>query len=119
MKGHDLTSSRLAAPPRTPLPESALSRAHLTDLGRRIVDRTWEHGLPTWSWGEAVALVGMIRFAQSVGEPVPPAVHDWFDGWVASGVTVEHVNDVAPGIAAVLAARDDPVYLGLAGQLAD
>jgi len=118
--GHDLTSSQLAAAPRAPLLASALGRTALTDLGRRVLARTWEHGLPTWSWGEAVALVGMIRFARSSGEPVPLAVHEWLDRWVARGVTVEHVNDVAPGIAAVLAAADNRANLAdNAANLAD
>lgn len=118
MKGHDLTSSRLAAPARPPVESAGLTHQRLTELGRRVVSRTWEHGLPTWSWGEAVALVGMIRFAQSIGEPAPSEVDQWLDRRVADGVSVEHVNDVAPGIAAVLAARDSPAYLAIAGQLA-
>jgi len=101
------------------LTESALGRESLADLGRRVVARTWEHGLPTWSWGEAVALVGMIRFAQALGEPVPHGVYEWLDGWSSRGVRVDHVNDVAPGIAAVLAASDNRAYPELVAPLAE
>ncbi len=117
--GEDLTSSRFAQPPIPPLLASALGRDPLTDLGRRVVARTWEHGLPTWSWGEAVALIGMIRFAQSLGEAVPRAVSEWLDGWSSRGVQVDHVNDVAPGIVAVLAAGDTRGYSELVAPLAN
>ena len=63
VKGLDLTPASLAEPALAPLDPTMLTRERLTELGQRIVARTWEHGLPTWSWGEAVALIGMVRFA--------------------------------------------------------
>jgi unsaturated rhamnogalacturonyl hydrolase len=118
MSGLDVTPASLAEPPREALDESVLTREHLTGLGRRVVARTWEHGLPTWSWGEAVALVGMIRFSRAVGDADPGAVGTWLDGHFAAGVTIDHVNDVAPGIAAVLTARGDASALSRAEPLA-
>ena len=75
MNGLDLTPSLLAEPPIQPLDSATMNRDYLADLGGRIVARTWEHGLPTWSWGEAVALVGMVRFARAIGEPTPTVGH--------------------------------------------
>ena len=118
MKGLDLTPASLAEPPLAPLDADALTREHLIELGRRIVARTWQHGLPTWSWGEAVALVGMIRFARAAGDADPADVVSWLDGHLAAGVTIDHVNDVAPGIAAVLTARGDASALSHALPLA-
>jgi unsaturated rhamnogalacturonyl hydrolase len=118
MRGLDLTPASLAEPPREPLDESVLTRGQLTGLGRRVVARTWEHGLPTWSWGEAVALVGMIRFSRAAGDADPVDVGTWLDAHFAAGVTIDHVNDVAPGIAAVLTARGDASALSRAEPLA-
>lgn len=118
MRGLDLTSASLAEPALAPLHPSAITREHLIELGRRIVARTWQHGLPSWSWGEAVALVGMIRFARAAGDTDPTDVVSWLDGHVAAGVTIDHVNDVAPGIAAVLAAGGDASALSHAPLLA-
>lgn len=118
MRGLDLTPARQAAPALQPLDDSVLTRPHLVELGRRVVARTWEHGLPTWSWGEAVALVGMIRFARAAGAPDPVDVAEWIEEHLAAGVTIDHVNDVAPGIAAVLIARGDVAALSRVEHLA-
>ncbi|CAN5582389.1 rhamnogalacturonyl hydrolase YesR [soil metagenome] len=107
MRGHDLTSSHLAEPPLPPIDASDVTPYRLAALGRSVVDRTWAHGLPTWSWGEAVALVGMVRFSDALGDDVPAGVSRWLDDRFAEGVHIEHVNDVAPGIAAVLMGGGD------------
>jgi unsaturated rhamnogalacturonyl hydrolase len=118
VKGLDLTPASLAEPPLAPLDLAMLSREHLTGLGRRIVASTWQHGLPTWSWGEAVALIGMIRFARAAGEPDPSDVSAWLDAHFAAGLVIDHVNDVAPGIAAVLTGRGDASSVSRAEPLA-
>ena len=89
---------------------AAVTQAELTRLGRAVVARTWQHGLPTWSWGEAVCLVGMVRFARALGAR-PQRRVAWLDEHWRAGITIEHVNDVAPGIAAVLAIAATPSEL--------
>ena len=113
MTGLDLTESRFARPPREPLPVSAMTDAHLAELADRVVAQTWNHGLPNWFWGEGVCLFGMVRVAEALGRDFPARVLDWLDERIAAGVRVTHVNEVAPGTAAVLAGR-----LGIAEDLA-
>lgn len=116
MSADDLTSSRLAAPALPPLTD--LSPGALAELGERLVGRTWELGLPSWFWGEGVCLLGMLRFARARGEPVPPAVVDWLLARRDAGISVAHVNNLAPGTAAVLAAGLRPELLAVARELA-
>ena len=118
MRGADITSSRLAAPPLPPLPAAGISSHRLIPLGHAVVDCTWRLGLPSWFWGEGVALSGILRLSQALGEPVSAEVHEWLGRWLRGGVEVDHVNNLAPGIAAVLASPDEPDYLDLVEPLA-
>jgi unsaturated rhamnogalacturonyl hydrolase len=105
MAGDDLTSSRFAAPPLPPLPADVLETEALLEIGDRIEERTWRDGLPDFFWGEGVCLLGMIRFAQAAGRPFPPRVSQWLDDHTRSEIVLDHVNHLAPGIAAVLDGR--------------
>ena len=119
MVGEDLTSAGLAAAPAPAVPVEALTVTQVAALGDRIANRTWAAGLPCWFWGEGVYLLGELRLAQALGRPCPARILDWFDAQVRAGVRVEHVNDLAPGTAAVLAAdAGRPSYLGLVRALA-
>jgi unsaturated rhamnogalacturonyl hydrolase len=119
MTGHDLTQARHAPPPREPLPTSAMTVSRLAELGDRIARRTWQEGLPAWFWGEGVSLLGMVRHTAATAGGFPPDVRAWLDDQIAAGVTIEHVNNVAPGTAAVLAAAraGDARYLQVAEDL--
>jgi unsaturated rhamnogalacturonyl hydrolase len=116
MTGLDLTESHYARPPLPPLPVSAMTEAGLAELADRVVARTWRHGLPNWFWGEGVCLFGMVRVAAALGRDCPDEVRDWLAERVAAGVRVTHVNEVAPGTAAVLAGDR---FLSTAEELAD
>lgn len=120
MIGEDLSSSRLAAPPFEPLPADAITRDLLVEFGTRIDERAWTAGLDSWSWGTGVGLLGSIRFSEAIGAPFPSLVLGFLDRHIARGVTVQHVNDLAPGTAAVFAAQatGDRRYLDLAEGLA-
>lgn len=106
MAGEDLTSSALAEPPRPPLPEDALEPGHLGALGDDVVDATWALGLPAWFWGEGVCLLGMLRLAAARGEPTPERVVDFITDHARRGITLDHVNNLAPAAAAAVAAAD-------------
>jgi unsaturated rhamnogalacturonyl hydrolase len=114
--GHDLTSARSAGQPLAPLAADDLTVERLTELGARIAVRTWAEGLPSWFWGEGVCLLGLVRLAEAAGDPFPPGVLAWLRRQHTAGVVVEHVNNLAPGIAAVRSG--DPDLLALARQLA-
>jgi unsaturated rhamnogalacturonyl hydrolase len=101
----DRSSARLAAPPREPLSAQSIERSALAELGYRLAERTWATGLEAWSWGEGTCLLGLIRFSEALAEPFPSRVLQYLDRHAAAGIVVEHVNDLAPGTAAVLAAR--------------
>ncbi|WP_155981804.1 glycoside hydrolase family 88 protein [Nocardia sp. BMG111209] len=104
MSSADPTSARQAAPPLPPLPDLSVPR--LIDIGERLVWRTWSAGLPEWFWGEGVCLLGMLRFARARGAAVPAEVVDWLRRHRDTGIEVTHVNNLAPGAAAVLVAAD-------------
>ena len=121
MAGEDLSSAGLAAPAHEPLATGFIDRTALADLGRRLADRTEAMDLDTWSWGEGTCLLGLIRFAEAMGEPFPSRVLRYLDHHVSIGVVVGHVNNLAPGTAAVLAARatGERRYLDLVAPLVD
>lgn len=98
-----------------------LTRSFLDELGTRLAERAWRTGLRAWSWGEGTFLLGSIYFANALGEPFPARVLDYLDRYVEAGVTVRHVNDLAPGAAAVLAAQatGERRYLDLVMPLVD
>ncbi|MGH3715775.1 MAG: glycoside hydrolase family 88 protein, partial [Micromonosporaceae bacterium] len=103
MSGEDHSSARHAVPPKPPLPETALQPPALRELGGQLADRTLPL-LRDWFWGEGVCLLGLIRYAEAAGEPFPAAVTGYLDRHPAKP-TVEHVNHLAPGIAALHAWR--------------
>ncbi|MBU3065337.1 glycoside hydrolase family 88 protein [Nocardia sp. NEAU-G5] len=115
MSSDDLTSARDAAPPLPPLPN--LIRDRLVELGERVVRATWKSGLPSWFWGEGVCLLGMIRLAQACGLPVPGEVVAWLREQSRAGISITHVNNLAPGIAALLAATEYPEFAETAERL--
>ena len=115
MIGEDLSSSRSAVPPRTPLTGPELEPEALLTLGARVEERTWRDGLPAFFWGEGVCLHGIIRFADAAGCSFPPRVSGWLDEQLSQDLHLDHVNHLAPGIAAVLDGR--PSTAALADRL--
>jgi unsaturated rhamnogalacturonyl hydrolase len=109
--GEDLTSAQLAAPPRPPLPIAEVQRPALEALTDDVTAATWGLGLRSWFWGEGVCLLGMLRAAQARGLAPPERVMDWLTAHAPAGTGFEHVNNLAPGAAAAVAAaatgRDD------------
>ena len=103
MAVEDLTSARLAAPPRPPLAD--LRRAQLEAMTDEVSAATWRLGLRTWFWGEGVCLLGMLRAARARGLPPPDPVCDFL---TATPRVLEHVNNLAPAAAAAVAARATP-----------
>lgn len=104
-----------AEPPLPPLVD--LTRDRLVELGERVVAATWKSGLPSWFWGEGVCLLGMIRLARAHGRTVPREVVAWLRAQRRAGIDVTHVNNLAPGTAALLAAADHPDLAGPAELL--
>ncbi|MEU7144917.1 glycoside hydrolase family 88 protein [Nocardia sp. NPDC046473] len=115
MSADDLTSAQHAAPP---LPPSDLSPAALIVTGERLMTRTWQTGLPSWFWGEGVCLLGMLRYTQARHLPIPAEVVAWLRRQHSAGISVTHVNNLAPGTAALIAATDHPDLAATAEQLA-
>jgi unsaturated rhamnogalacturonyl hydrolase len=109
--GEDLTSAELAAPPQPPLPVDQMQRPTLEALTDEVTAATWDLGLRSWFWGEGVCLLGMLRTSQARGLAPPERVTDWLTANAPAGVALEHVNNLAPGAAAAIAAaatgRDD------------
>lgn len=93
----------------------------LVELGRRVDNRAWAATPTAWSWPEGVFLLGSIQFAASIGDEFPSRVLAYLDQHLAAGITVGHVNNLAPGSAAILAASatGDDRYLDLVAPLAD
>jgi unsaturated rhamnogalacturonyl hydrolase len=109
--GEDLTSAELAAPPRPPLPVDKLRRPDLERLIDAVTAATWKLGLRSWFWGERVCLLGMLRTTQARGLGPSDAVLEFLTGQAPTGDVLGHVNNLAPGAAAAVAAaatqRDD------------
>jgi unsaturated rhamnogalacturonyl hydrolase len=120
MTGLDLSSTTGLPAPLDPLPAAAVTADLLESYGDRITKRTWENGLPSWFWGEGVCLLGMIRLSSALRQPFPERVRRWLDEKIEAGITVEHVNNIAPGTAAVLAAPEhDGPFLDVADRLCE
>jgi unsaturated rhamnogalacturonyl hydrolase len=115
--GEDLANARLAEPPRTPVPVEAVTGPELVRVGEALARRTWEMGLHEWFWGEGVCLLGLVRFARAQGQPYPTDVLAWLDERVRAGVTIEHVNHLAPGTALALAIGERPDLEGALHEL--
>lgn len=101
MAGEDTTSAQLSAPPRPPLPPQDCTPQTLRRIGDEVVAATLQLGLPHWFWPEGVALTGMTEFASACGNPFPDAVSHWFEQFATRDLLPDHINDVAPGTAAV------------------
>jgi unsaturated rhamnogalacturonyl hydrolase len=106
--GEDLANARLAEPPRPPVAVEAVTGPELLRVGDALARRTWEMGLNEWFWGEGVCLLGLVRLARAQGQPYPRDVLAWLEERVRAGVTVEHVNHLAPGTALALAIGERP-----------
>ncbi|MFI5776137.1 glycoside hydrolase family 88 protein [Nocardia sp. NPDC051570] len=115
MSGADLTSARYARAPLPPLAD--LSAARLIEIGERLCARAWAAGLPSWFWGEGVCLLGMLRFARARRAPCPDRIVTWLRRRYAAGISVTHVNNLAPGIVALLAAAEYPELAAPATEL--
>ena len=98
MAGEDTTSSVLEAPPLAPLAASALTAAFLKETADRIINATWDAGLPQWSWGEGVYLLSEVRYFETIKQPIPDRLINWYSG--RGALTSGHINNVAPGAAA-------------------
>jgi unsaturated rhamnogalacturonyl hydrolase len=98
MAGEDTTSSVLEAPPLAPLAPSALTAAFLKETADRIINATWDAGLPQWSWGEGVYLLSEVRYFETIKQPIPDRLINWYSG--RGALTSGHINNVAPGAAA-------------------
>ncbi|MGN6724202.1 MAG: glycoside hydrolase family 88 protein [Marmoricola sp.] len=123
MASEDTDNARLAEPPRLPVDDAALTRDALARTATRVAEATWALGLPRWFWGEGVCLTGLVQAGKEFGGGVPPEVIDWYDRQVAADplATLDHVNEVAPGAAAVdlVAEAGRTSYLPLLRALAD
>lgn len=100
----DRGQARIARPPAPPADVAALTRPVLAETGRVIARRAEGMGLRQWFWGEGVVLMGMLRLADALGDPVPAFVTEFVDrhvDGVIDGLDVGHVNNIAPGAACV------------------
>ena len=100
MAGEDLTSSLFEPSPLTPLSRESLTTERLKGLAERIAAFTWVSGLPDWSWGEGVFMLAQTRYCESVQEPMPANLVDWFEHNQHNNFLSGHVNNIAPGAAA-------------------
>ncbi len=109
--GLDPSQARRATPPLPPADPAALTPAVLAGTGRRVAHRASTMGLTQWFWGEGVVLLGMLRLADALDEPVPSFVTGFVDGHLPD-LDLGHVNNVAPGVACVrlLAETGEPQY---------
>ncbi|WP_353951448.1 glycoside hydrolase family 88 protein [Knoellia sp. S7-12] len=106
MAADDTDNARLAAPPRPAWAVEATTPLNLHRVAHEVAAATWRLGLRRWFWGEGVCLLGLVRAAEAFHDPVPPAVLDWYDTHLADPsadptALLDHVNEVAPGAAAV------------------
>ncbi|MGA4506326.1 glycoside hydrolase family 88 protein [Propionibacteriaceae bacterium G1746] len=105
--GLDPTSAALADPPPQPVPASSLDRDLLVDCAHRVLAHARGLDWSRWFWGEGVVLIGLVRSARALGEPVPALVSDYFDAHPVGSIVVDHVNSLAPGAAAAMIGRTD------------
>lgn len=123
MASQDTDNARSAAPPLAPVGDSALTHEALAATAARVAEATWALGLPRWFWGEGVCLTGLVQAGKEFGGAIPRRVIAWYDEQIAADPlrSLDHVNEVAPGAAAVdlvaEAGRDG--YLPFLRTLAD
>jgi unsaturated rhamnogalacturonyl hydrolase len=111
MAAQDTDNARLAPIPLQPWGAAEATSAALAAVAGRVAGATWRLGLRRWFWGEGVCLLGLVQAGQVFDGRVPARVVDWYDErLLAAGVDpsaqVEHVNELAPGTAAVALAGD-------------
>ena len=99
MTGLDPSSADHAVPALPPVDRSVLTVDVLAETGRRIGRRAADMGLRRWFWGEGVVLLGLLRLAESCGDPTPPFVIDYVDEHLSRGIAPDHVNSIIPGAA--------------------
>ncbi|GAA0622314.1 rhamnogalacturonyl hydrolase YesR [Kutzneria viridogrisea] len=97
MTGLDLREAALAERPLRPVDRDSLTPEVLAGTARRILARTERMDLHQWFWGEGVALLGAVRLADALGEPIPQFVGEFVDRHLRAGVQLDHVNAVIPG----------------------
>lgn len=116
MTGLDTSQAELAEPPLEP---TEVTAEVLAATARRIAQRATTMGLRQWFWGEGVVLLGLIRLADALGEPVPPFVTDFVDGHLRTGIELGHVNNLIPGAACarLLADTGDERYANACEQM--
>jgi len=123
MASEDTDNARLAEPPRDPVDDSALTRDELARTATLVAKATWALGLPRWFWGEGVCLTGLVQAGQEFDAGIPIEVVEWYDRQIATHPlrNLDHVNEVAPGAAAVdvVAGAGRTDYLPLLRALAD
>lgn len=118
MAAEDTDNARLAEPPRPGWTTEETTPENLRRVAHEAAAATWQLGLRRWFWGEGVCLLGLVRAAEAFGEDVPSTVLDWYDTHLADPsadptALLDHVNEVAPGTAAVrlVAAGERTAYL--------
>ena len=98
MAGEDVTSSSLESPPMIPLAPEQFTTDFLRKTADRVINATWDAGLPQWSWGEGVYLLSEVRYFETIQEQIPSRLLNWYAG--RGALTSGHINNVAPGAAA-------------------
>ena len=103
MASEDTDNARLADPPRSPVDDDALTRAALAATADRVADATWSLGLARWFWGEGVCATGLAQVGLEFRGQIPQRLVGWYDHQIALDPlsVIDHVNEVAPGAAAV------------------
>jgi len=106
----DTDNARLAPVPLQPWGPADATGAALAGVSGRVAAATWRLGLRRWFWGEGVCQLGLVQAGQVFDGGVPARVVDWYDERLLGGGdpsrAVEHVNELAPGTAAVAVAGD-------------
>lgn len=123
MASEDTDNAHLAEPPLAPVGDAALTRGALAATAARVAAATWSLGLPRWFWGEGVCLTGLVQAAREFDRTIPVEVIAWYDQQIATDPlrSLDHVNEVAPGAAAVdlMADAGRESYLPVLRALAD
>ncbi len=125
MASEDTDNARLGPPPLPPVPAEQLTASRLGELADAVAAATWRLGLRRWFWGEGVCLTGLVQSGLAAHGVVPEAVLDWYDAHLLGGTPpsggLDHVNEVAPGAAAVdlVAHAGRTAYLPELRRLAD
>lgn len=93
----------------------------MTALIRAVADVAMRWNYRVWGFGEEIALAGLLRAGDVLGDPAPQAfVHGLMRGWLGRGVAHSNEDHVAPGriLVAMHARTGDPRFLDAAASLA-